>query len=324
MIIGELDTFSTHQTAPSARRVQPRNVHIDDSRLAWEGELSVDISGPFMRGLPVTDRREKEELWPRYMVVGAFTSYTPKEATDRYEQERRDRIAQGLEGPVLMEQTISEKGQTLYFVEVVATRKETEVAPAVLRIINRINNIHKTKAVYRLHADRARELSGETARDMFEAVGITVTSTANYDSNANGRAERAVLFFQEKTRTLLSSRIRSEHFQKQIKTLWTFAVQHVGELHINAALKRPECKYEFGQRILARVANPESKLQPRLQAAVFLGLAPNVTSGCYVMRSDGTIELTSNITDDTPLGEQEEVLKDGVVPKQAGPEKKPP
>ena len=26
------------------------------------GELSVDISGPFMRGLPVTDRREKEEL----------------------------------------------------------------------------------------------------------------------------------------------------------------------------------------------------------------------------------------------------------------------
>ena len=26
------------------------------------GELSVDISGPFIKGLPVTDRREKEEL----------------------------------------------------------------------------------------------------------------------------------------------------------------------------------------------------------------------------------------------------------------------
>ena len=55
-----------------------------------------------------------------------------------------------------------------------------------------------------------------------------------------------------------------------------------------------------------------------------MGLAPNVTSGCYVMRSDGTIELTSNITDDTPLGEQEEVLEEGAVPKQAGPQKKPP
>ena len=72
------------------------------------------------------------------------------------------------------------------------------------------------------------------------------------------------------------------------------------------------------------MANPESKLEPRLQAAVFLGLAPNVTNGCYVMRSDGTVELTSDITDDTPLGDQEEVLKEGVVPKQAGNQPKPP
>ena len=139
--------------------------------------------------------------------------------------------------------------------------------------------MHKVKAVYRLHSDRARELSGEKARDIFEQVGVTVMSTENYDSNANGRAERAVLFFQEKARTLLSSRIRSEQFQAQLKTLWTFAVQHVGELHINEMLKRPPCKFEFGQRILARVAKPESKLEPRLQAAVFLGLAPNVTHG---------------------------------------------
>ena len=87
-----------------------------------------------------------------------------------------------------MEQTVSDKGQTLYFVEVVATRSTENVAPAVLRIINRINNLHKVKAVYRLHADRARELSGEKAWDMFEQVGVTVTSTANYDSNAGEKA----------------------------------------------------------------------------------------------------------------------------------------
>ena len=58
----------------------------------------MDLSGPFIKGLPVTDRREKEELWPRYMVVGAFMPFTLKEAQDRYDQERRDRIAAGLEG----------------------------------------------------------------------------------------------------------------------------------------------------------------------------------------------------------------------------------
>ena len=65
-------------------------------------------------------------------------------------------------------------------------------------------------------------------------------------------------------------------------------------------------------------------MEPRLQAAVFLGLAPNVTNGFYVMKSDGVIELTSNITEDTPLDEQEEFLKDGVNPKEAGKEAKPP
>ena len=153
------------------------------------GELSVDISGPSIKGLPVTDRREKEGLWPRYMVVGAFTSYTPKEAEDRYDQERRDRSAAGLEGPVQLEQTVSKKGQMLYFVEVVPTKKTECVSPAILRIINRINNLHKCKAVYRLHADRARELTGEKARNVFEQIGVTVTATANYDSNANGRVE---------------------------------------------------------------------------------------------------------------------------------------
>ena len=92
------------------------------------------------------------------MVVGAFASYARKEVEDRYEQERRDRIAAGLEGPVLMEQMVSRTGQTLYFVEVVPTRKTEDVSPAISRIINRITNLHKGKAVYRLHADRAREL----------------------------------------------------------------------------------------------------------------------------------------------------------------------
>ena len=78
---------------------------------------------------------------------------------------------------------------------------------------------HKYKATYRIHADRAQELTSERARHMFLIKGITVTSTAGYDSNSNGRAERAILYFTEKGRTLLSSRIRSEAFQKQLSQL---------------------------------------------------------------------------------------------------------
>ena len=65
-------------------------------------------------------------------------------------------------------------------------------------MVNRIQNLFKRKAVYRVHADRAQELTGDRARQAFERIGVTVTSTAGYESNANGRAERAVLFLQRK------------------------------------------------------------------------------------------------------------------------------
>ena len=101
-----------------------------------------------------------------------------------------------------METTVVTKNQTLYYVEVIPSKETKDTSAAILRIINRIENLHKCKAVYRLHADRARELTSEKARDIFEKTGITVTSTANYDPNATGRAEKAVLFFQEKARTV--------------------------------------------------------------------------------------------------------------------------
>ena len=73
------------------------------------------------------------------------------------------------------------------------------------------------------------------------------------------------LFFQEKSRTSLSSRIRSEIFQRQLLQLWTFAVQHVGEVHRREVFGEPACKYEFGQSVLARVKEALAKFSPRLQ-----------------------------------------------------------
>ena len=112
-----------------------------------------------------------------------------------------------------------------------------------------------------------------------------------------------------------SSRIRSELFQKQLTQLWAFAAQHAGEVHLNEIRGLPPCKFEFGQRILSRVVKPENKLAPRLQPAAFLGCAPNVTNGYFVMRGDAIIELTSNITEDKVFDEFERVLQHDQQPR---------
>ena len=93
-----------------------------------------------------------------------------------------------------------------------------------------------------------------------------------------------------KSRTLLSSRIRSEIFQKQLLQPWTFAVQHVGEVHRREVFGEPACEYEFGQSVLARIKEPLTKFSPRMQIVIFLGFAPNVTCGYFVMRPDHKVE----------------------------------
>ena len=82
----------------------------------------------------------------------------------------------------------------------------------------------------------------------------------------------------------------------------------------------PPCTFELGQRILVRVKEPLTKFAPRLQAAVFLGFAPGVTNGYFVMRPDGKVELTSNITEDTMLDDPEAVLPDNLQLGQSSKE----
>ena len=110
--------------------------------------------------------------------------------------------------------------------------------------------------------------------------------------------------FSGKSRTPLSSRLRSETFQKQLLQLWTFAIQHAGEVHRREVFGEPTCKYEFGRRVLSRVKEPLTKFSSRLHRTIFLVFAPNVTNGYFVMRPDHKVELTSNIADDTVFDEQ--------------------
>ena len=61
--------------------------------------------------------------------------------------------------------------------------------------------------------------------------------------------------------------------------------------------------------MLSRIKEPFTKFAPILQRVIFLGFAPNVTNGYFVMRTDNKIELTSNIADEPAfdaIGEQVE------------------
>ena len=212
-----------------------------------------------------------------------------------------------LEGPVQLETTTKPNSQTIYFVELLSAK--SEAAAGILRMVNRIEYRHKCKAVYRIHADRAPDLTGEWQKQLLYTKGILATSTAGYDKNSNGRAERAVQFFCTKARTMLSSNIRSEKFQKKLKLLCPFAVQHAGEVHLRDVFGGERCKYEFGQVVLAKVNNPETKFDPRLKKVLFLGFAPNVTNGYYVMNEQDKIELTSNITDNPNFDAREDLME---------------
>ena len=143
---------------------------------------------------------------------------------------------------------------------------------------------------------------------------MTVTSTAGYDSNSDGRAERGVQFFQDRVRALLSTNIRSEKFQERIRQFWTFAAQHAGEVHKRQMTGEQPCKYEFGQCVLSRVREPDSKSAERLQNVIFLGFASNVTNGYFVMRVvDSGIELIAEIVDETLFPERDVIPERPVI-----------
>ena len=121
-----------------------------------------------------------------------------------------------------------------------------------------------------------------------------------------------------KARTMLSSNIRSEKFQEKLQGLWTFAVLHAGEIHRREMLGEPRCKFEFGQIILSRVPQPLTKFHPRLHKVLFLGFAPNVTNGYWVMNKWDKIELTSNVTEDPEFDKADALMEP--TPKEPEPE----
>ena len=66
------------------------------------------------------------------------------------------------------------------------------------------------------------------------------------------------------------------------------------------------CEYEFASLVLVKVKEPKDVLEPRFRLALFLGYAPAVTHGYYVLHKDGRVELTSNLKEKPVMDNSEE------------------
>ena len=125
------------------------------------GDLSIDIAGPFEEGLPVTDRPVSQAKNSVSFLVGAFIPFSSEEAHDNYVADTEIMHAQNIQGPVQLETQVDDEKKTLYFTEPLPSKKVKDTEPAILRMKARIDSMHRCKAVFRIHADTAQELTGE-------------------------------------------------------------------------------------------------------------------------------------------------------------------
>ena len=106
------------------------------------------------------------------------------------------------------------------FTRFLETKSVKETLPAMQSIINEIHCHFKCKAVFRIHADRAKELTGEEIDDHFCRQGIRVTETPGYEPNANPRADSAVGVVKTRARIMLQS------LADEGRPCWPLALQH--------------------------------------------------------------------------------------------------
>ena len=134
-----------------------------------------------------------------------------------------------------------------------------------------------SNVVYRIHGDKAGELTGPKAKAQFAKQGIRVTSTPGYEPGNNGRAEKGVGLIKVHARAMLLT-IPDERDRQE---LWPFAVQHAAYCSRMASQgKRVRCP-AFGEMVSSRIKNiqgmqPGADLfQARAQDSLFLGVDPD-------------------------------------------------
>ena len=80
-----------------------------------------------------------------------------------------------------------------------------------------------------------------------------------------------------------------------IKDLWTYVAQHAAEVQRWIVHEEDQCSFEFATVLSANVKERKDAREPRFRPVLFLGYAPGVTNGYYVLHTDGRVGLTSDL-----------------------------
>ena len=186
----------------------------------------MDLAGPFPAGTwPGAEPGDEVRRATIFLLV-AYQLLTPEEVATRKANMEDARAAAGAEEAEALHRArvdLEFQGEglrVLYYTMPLEGKSAAHVIPAMQTVVNEICKLFGAPVVYRIHGDRAGELTGPPARAYFEERGIKATSTPGYEPDNNGRAERGVGIIKGRARTMLMALARAD------STLWPLAIMH--------------------------------------------------------------------------------------------------
>ncbi|CAK0867649.1 unnamed protein product [Prorocentrum cordatum] len=193
----------------------------------------------------------------------------PAQAPDRPQDEEGDAEAEVAPGGA---GASSEPAKTWYFVVPLENKRFETCKKGLEQILAMIRSeFEGANVVYRIHGDRASELTGTKSKEHFAKQGILVTSAPGYEPNNNPRAEKGIGLVKLRARAMLLSFTDPRDRQD----LWPMAVQHAAWCSRMAAQGRQTNCPAFGAKVSSSVKDlPHDMLSERAVDSIFLGVDP--------------------------------------------------
>ena len=113
--------------------------------------------------------------------------------------------------------------------------------------------------VRRIHSDRAKEFVTRPFQEFCTQKGIRLTTTAGYEPQSNGTAERAVGLIK-------SIASRCLHHAQLPHACWNYAAFYAAQCFLLSSLQQRQVSPPFGAKVLAQVLNPKGERFPEGKA----------------------------------------------------------
>ena len=162
----------------------------------------------------------------------------------------------------------------LHFMRPMKRRLWGEMFTALQSILAQVSALWGERPqVVRVHSDKAREFLARHVVDGLNALGVYKTTTAGFDPQANGLAERVVGLMKERARSFL---IRG----KVAKKFWPLMMAEVARRPRDATLnRRPQGKLPDPGDLVAVKLQEAEPFGPRVEVGTFLCQSDTVEQG---------------------------------------------